>query len=127
MRYYLYSKALSPEAVLEQVCGKRKNRHPAITAIATFKKGVGIHFSLSEFADKYLDGGSRAIRWFTANREAKKELFRDYMSRNQERADWNNFGVIAADGDKFEPLDFIPYVEEVNNNFKKVPNDNATT
>lgn len=121
MKYYLYSKAISPETVLEQLKSKcrSKNRHPSITAIATFKKGVGIHFSLSEFADKYLDGGSRAIRWFTATRATKMELFRSYMSRNQERENWNNFGIIASDGDKFEPLDFILYVGEVNNNFKK--------
>lgn len=125
MRYYLYSKAISPETVLEQIKRKGKNRHPAITCVAVLKKNVGIHFSLVEFADKYLDGGSSAMRWVMANPAEKRQMFIDYMSKNQEREDYNNFAIVAGAGTvKYEPVDFIKHVENVNNSFKKVPNEN---
>lgn len=126
MRYYLYSKTLDPARVLEEIKFKKK-RHPAITAVAELKPKIGIHYKLSDFADKYLDGGSGSMRWIMAGQAAKRELFREYMSLNQEREDWNNFGIIGADGSMFEPLAFIAHAKNVNNQHRKTPHDNRTT
>lgn len=117
MNYYLYSKFLNPNIEeLMSISRIHKAKYPSVTKIAVYSSSKNfISFALDEFANKYIDGGSYSVRWCTSTKEQRRAKFEEFVRRYEDSEDHgNNFGIIAHDGTKYEPIEFIEYVKQFN-------------
>lgn len=116
MTYYLYSKLIHPNITEIIKPGmKVTNKYPAITIIAKLKKAKNncIHYSLDHFAEKYCEPLTYR-NWEFMTRKMRMDKLKEFISLNQETEDFNNFGIVNANGVLWEPSEFIEFVENFN-------------